>query len=470
MKPTPLEPWLHNIIGRKYREDSEFRKWMGRREPAEINRDNIDRYHLYQFKKTLAYTSAKSVFYRDRLKKAGLKAEDIRSTADIGKVPFTEPGDIARHPYYFACISQADIASVTTFTSSGTTGPQKKVFFSDGDLERMTDFMAAGMQSVALKGDVVQIMLPSGRINDQSDLLAAGVRKMGGLPVITGSGLSSEAQLQKVDEFHPAVLFASVSRMWRITQEIYHQIDLKTRGVKTLFVTSEYLSESMRNQLQSIWNCDVHAHYGMTEMGLGVAVECHSHDGFHYNEADLMVEVIDPETGEVLEEDTEGELVFTALGREAMPLIRYRTHDISRLISGKCRCGAATLKKIAPITRRRESIVKIGHDELYPAAFDEAIFEIPDIIDYQVTLSGREKKNHLALKIEVVRNDENIQKVLYDRLLNHPLIKRNIEAGILDVSPVEFVNQGNLTRLNRAKKLIIDNRLETGNSGAEEPV
>jgi phenylacetate-coenzyme A ligase PaaK-like adenylate-forming protein len=458
MEPTILEPWLHNIIRKKLATEAEFRRWMGRETLAQVTRDDVNRYHLFLFKKTLNYATEKSVFYRDLLKKAGINADDIRSMADIAKVPFTTPEDIAQHPYYFACISLGEIERVTTFTSSGTTGPQKKVFVNDHDLERMTDFMAAGMMTVAKEGDVVQIMLPSRRPNDQSDLLSQGVKKMGGTPVVTGTSPISEDQIQKIDEFHPAVLFASVSRMWRITQETYHQHDLKTKGVKTLFVTSEYLSESMRRQLQNIWNCDVHAHYGMTEMGLGVAVECHAHDGFHYNEADLMVEVIDPKTGEVLGDDAEGELVFTALNREAMPLIRYRTHDLSRLVGNPCKCGASTLRKFAPITRRRESIVKICSDELYPSAFDELLFSIPDVIDYQVTLNKEKKKDNLTFKIEVVEPDEGIRQIISENLLNHPIIRKSLDGNILVLSPIELVSRGKLTRMNRAKKLIIDVR------------
>lgn len=458
MEPIFLEPWLHNIIRKKLKEDTEYRQWVGQESLPEITRADIDRYHLFLFRKTLAYASEKSIFYREMLDKNGIKPDDIRSLEDIAKVPFTKPADIAQHPYHFACVPLGDMARTTTFTSSGTIGPQKRVFFTESDLDTMTDFMAAGMRTAAVEGDVVQIMLPSGRPNDQADLLSKGVRKIGALPVVTGSALSSEEQLRTIDHSHPTVLVSETSRIWRITQETRYQQDLKAKGVRTIFVTSEYLSESMRRQLQSIWNCDVHAHYGLTEMGLGVAVECHAHHGFHYNEADLMVEVIDPQTGTVLGEDTRGELVFTSLNRKAMPLIRYRTHDISTLIGGACQCGVSTLKKIATVTRRRESVVEIGNDQLYPAAFDELLFGIPDIIDYQVILSKEGNKDLLKFKVEVTRVNENFSDVINDALLSHPLIGKNLAAGILALPQIKLVSQGTLTRLNRAKKLILDER------------
>jgi len=360
MEPIFLEQWLHNVIRIKLKEDPEYQRFAGKESLELISRADIDRYQLFNLRKTLAYAYDKSIFYRELFDANGIRVDAINSLTDFFKIPFTNPSDIAEHPYHFACVPLGDIARITTFTSSGTTGPQKRIFFSEQDLEKMIDFMAAGMRSVASEGDVVQIMLPAGRPNDQADLLSKGVQKIGGLPVITGTTRSSEEQLRVVDEFKSTILFASVSRMNRITQETRYSHDLKVKGVKTLFVTSEYLPDSMRDQFKKIWNCDVHAHYGMTELGLGVAVECHAHDGFHFNEADLLVEVIDPVTGAVLGDDAEGELVFTVLGREAMPLIRYRTHDISRLVSRPCECGAHTLKKLAKINKRRESIVKLG--------------------------------------------------------------------------------------------------------------
>jgi phenylacetate-CoA ligase len=193
-------------------------------------------------------------------------------------------------------------------------------------------------------------------------------------------------------------------------------------------------------------------------MGLGVAVECHAHDGFHYNEADLMLEVIDPETGEVLGEDEEGELVFTSLNRVAMPLVRYRTYDLSKLIGGTCRCGATTLKKIAPIMRRRESTVNIGSAELYPAVFDELLFSLPDVIDYQVILGTEGNRDILRFKVEVIAKSEGIQKLITSKRVSCPLIRPNREPGRLDLDPVEIVGRGELKRLNRAKNMIMDGR------------
>jgi len=459
METIFLEQWLHNIIRQKVKEDAEYRQFVGKENIDQLTRGDIDLYHLFKLRKILSYAYQKSTFYRELFNRSGIKIDDIKSLDDIANIPLTNPIDIAQHPYQFACVSLGDIARITTFTSSGTIGPQKRVFCTERDLEVMTDFMAAGMRTVATEGDVVQIMLPSARPNDQADLLAKGVRKMGGVPVISGINPSPEQQLRIIDQAHPTVLFTLVSPMYRITQETRHNHDLKGKGVKVVFVTAEYLSESMRRQLHDAWNCDVHVHYGLTEMGLGVAVECHAHNGFHFNEADLLVEVVDPQTGAVLANDEEGELVFTTLTREAMPLIRYRTHDISSLISTPCECGAATLKKIAKVTRRLEAIARIGEgDEIYPAMFDELIFSIPEVIDYQLTLSQEGGKDTLHFRAEVTRESQHICEAISKVVLSHPLIRKSVDANRVALPKVELVSQGALRRLSRAKKLIIDER------------
>jgi len=454
-----LEQWLHNIIRQKAKEDPEYRQFIGKENIDLVTRADIDLYQLFKLRKMLSYAYDKSAFYHELFNNSGIKVDNIRSLDDIANIPFTNPADLAQHPNQFASVSLGDIARITTFTSSGTTGPQKRVFFTEGDLETMTDFMGVGMRTVATVGDVVQIMLPSNRPNDQADLLSKGVRKMGGIPVISGTTPSPEEQLRMIDEARSTILFASVPRMYRITQETRHKHNLKGKGVKALFVTSEYLSESMRGQLQNAWNCDVHAHYGLTEMGLGVAVECHAHNGYHFNEADLLVEIVDPMTGKLLGNDEEGELVFTTLTREAMPLIRYRTHDISKVFGSPCECGASTLKKIGKITRRLEAIVKIGKgDEIYPAMFDELIFGAPDVIDYQLAFGKEEDKDIILLKAEVIVQSEDTRKAISRALLSHPIIKKNAKNNTMALPRVELVSQGTLVRLTRAKKLIIDER------------
>lgn len=459
METIFLEQWLHYRIRQQLTEDPAYRQFVGKDSLEHISRADVEDFQLFKVKKVLSYVHENSPFYKDLFNKSQIAPEDIKSLADLPRFPFTNPSDLAENPYRFVCVSLADIARVTTFTTSGTTGPEKRVFCTETDLERMTDFMGAGMRTVASAGDIVQIILPFGSENNQGGLLAIGVEKIGAFPVKAGISLSAEEQLNLIKQHKSTVLFAPTPRMYRMTQELKGKHALDKLGVKTLFVTSGYLSEPMRRQLQTIWNCDVHTHYGLTEMGLGVAAECHAHNGYHFNEADLLLELVDPKTGKPVAAGSEGEIVFTTLSREGSPLIRYRTHDISRLITEHCPCGAATSLRFGKVTRRVEAVVKIGDgEEIYPSLFDDWLYQLPQVIDYQVTLSRADGKDSLDLVIEATEVGDSLHQTITSLLSNWPLLQRHISAGRINQPRVELVGLGGLRRGGRAKKMIVDNR------------
>jgi len=457
--PVSLEESLKRIIKRRIRETPEYQKHAAEGSLGKITRGDLEDFQLFQLRKMLHYVFDKSPFYRELFIKRGIEPGEIQSLADLAKLPLTEPEELAEKPFRFLCVPIGKVARVITFTSSGTTGPQKRVFFTQKDLEIMTDFMAAGMSVVATKDDVVQIMLPRGPALGQADLLARGVEKMGATPVITGTEPTPEEQIQAIVRHGSTVLFCETLRLNRITAEAKKNHDLTKMGVKVLFLTTNYLSDSMRLNLQSAWNCEVFTHYGLTEMGLGVAVECPAHNGYHFDEADLLAEVINPETGEVLADGEEGELVFTTLAREAMPLVRYRTHDISKLSVKPCECGITTLKKLDRITRRLESTVRIGEgDEIYPAMFDEALYAIPDIVDYEVSVDKDGTKDRLTFQVEIDRKDVVVKELVREAILKVPPIQKNVKMGKMTIPEIELVSPGSLQKSTQAKKLIKDRR------------
>jgi len=456
-----LQKSLNKIITQRIEETPEYRKHIGKKSLEELTRSDLEDFQLFQLRNTLRYVYDKSLFYRELFSKKGIELSEIRSLADLAKLPLTKPEELAENPLRFVCVPLGDVTRVITFTSSGTTGPQKRIFFSEKDIEIMTDFMGAGMSVVATSDDVVQIMLPKGMVLGQSDLLAQGVRKMGATPVVTGIEPTPEEQIQAIKKHGSTVLFCETLRLNRITVEARKNHDLTKLGVKVLFLTSNYLSDSMRANLQSAWNCEIFTHYGLTEMGLGVAVECSAHNGYHFNEADLLAEIIDPETGEVLPEGEEGELVFTTLTREAMPLVRYRTHDISRLSAKPCECGMTALKKLDKVTRRLESVVRLGDgDEIYPAMFDEALYTIPDIVGYEVSVNKDGGKDKLTFQVEIARTGAAVEELIREMILKVPPVHKNVKMGKMTTPEIQLVTPGSLQKGTRAKKLIKDMRQE----------
>jgi phenylacetate-CoA ligase len=457
-----LETWLHSIIRAMQEQDVLFQRILPPNACGGFSRSDVDKYQLFNLQRTLQYSAERSSFYRDQFRKFGIDPKDIQELNNLNLLPFTEPHELAEAPYRFLCLSRAQIARVYTFVTSGTTGPQKKIFWTQGDLERIIRFMAAGIGTVANSTDVVQICLPNGRPYSQADFLFRGVERIGAIPILAGMDISASKYLDMIEQSGSTILFGYAGHLFRLTKELQPVCDLSRKGVKALFLAAEYLPDVRRQELQRIWNCRIHTHYGLTEMGLGVAIECEAGNGYHFNEADLLLEIVDPQTGRPVSPGQEGELVFTTLNREAMPLIRYRTHDISRLIPEPCACGATSLLKFAGVEKRLESILVLEDgDEIYPTLFDEILYSIPGLIDYRVIVTKREGLDCLEFKIELMEGMSRRILEVQEKLLTAPIIAKNLRSGKMAAPCIEILGPGALRAANRAKKLIADLRLAT---------
>lgn len=415
--PIYLEKWIEDIV----------RSVLG---CGTVTRAEVERYQLLRLRQTLEYVCNRSPFYREAFGRAGIDPRAVRSIGDLSRIPFTEPAQLAQTPYRFLCISQADVARPCTFITSGTTGPQKKVFWSRGDLERIIEFMAAGIATVAGAGDVVQVMLSGGSPYSQADLLSRGVARIGAKAVLARPELDADEQLRIIRDSGSTVLFGYAADLFRKSKELHAREELNGTGVRAVFLAGAYVPDAMRRQLQEIWGCPVHTHYGLTEMGLGVAVECGARRGYHFNEAGLLLEVVDPLTGKPVEPGEEGELVFTTLTREAMPLIRYRTHDLSRLIPQACPCGASNLLRFDSVRKRVESVVTLkGGEQIDPSVFDDALFEVPEVIDYRARLTRESGKDRLQFEVELLSREPEVLQAIRRKLYAIPALAQGLASG-----------------------------------------
>ena len=422
-------------------------------------RSDVDRYHLHKLQTTLRYAAQNSSFYRELFQKAGLSPEDILTLADIEKIPLTEPEQVAASPFRFLCLSRSETARTHNFVTSGTTGPRKKIFWTQNDLGRIVRFLAVGIGTVAGRGDVVNVWLPVGLPYGQADLLCRGVKKIGARPVTAPMDISSEDHLRLIEESGVTVVFGLTRRILRLTRELECSHDLSRMGVHTLFLTAEYLPDKAREYLQKTWNCRVSTHYGLTEMGLGVAVECEAGDGYHFNEADLLAEIVNAETGRPAAPGEEGELVFTTLTREDMPLIRYRTRDISRLIPEPCSCGAKALGKFAAVRKRVGNITRLaGGEEIYPSLFDGVLMDMPGFVDYRAVLDLVDGREILRFSVELSRADPGKIPEIKKRLLGIPALAKNVQEGKMSEPLIEITATGELRDTGTRKRLIYSRR------------
>jgi len=425
---------------------------------------SIEDYQLHKLRETLDYAQRESPFYRDLFRTNGVDSGDLRSIEDLAAFPFTTPEHLRADAHRLLCISLSGVKRTFTLQTGGTTGTPKKVFFSQGDLDRITDYMGAAMKSVAVSGGItgngfkVYTILPNGKPESQQKMLARGVGKVGGMPIAGSLALTSEEQATHVATSRPHILFGPTLRVYRITQEAKHSRDLGGLGIGILFVTSAYLPPAMRSRLEELWRAQVFAHWGMTEMGWAGGIECEAHSGFHFNEMDFFLELVDPETGRPSSGHEEGELVLTTLNREAMPLIRYRTGDLATLTTGDCACGARSLRRIGRVIKKRDSVVEIGEgDRIDPAMLDDVIYRLPDVTSYQSVLVREQGKERLLLEVELGGGSGNAADIV-EAIAGIPVIRRNLDTGRMVEPEVTVVGRGELRRPGRAKRLIEDAR------------
>ncbi|NLW91551.1 MAG: phenylacetate--CoA ligase family protein [Syntrophomonadaceae bacterium] len=379
MVKTPLDNWIAGKIGLQ---------------SGVLTRDSIESYQLAQLRKTIALVKAKSAFYRRKLDR--VKPEEIVGFTEFAQLPFTTAEDIRKNPFAFVCTSQGDIERVVSLQSSGTTGEPKRIFFTRADQELTIDFFNHGMRNLVGPSYRVLILMPGEAPGSVGDLLRIALERMGACPVPFGpvyhAGEAIEAAVQ--NQINSIVgIPTHVLRMAR------HENGKRLSGqIKSILLSADHVSDSIKQVIEKQWGCKVFNHYGMTEMGLGGGVQCEARTGYHMREADLYIEIIDPHTGKNLPEGETGEIVFTTLTREGMPLIRYRTGDISRFASAACPCGSA-LKVMEVVKGRACDRKTLAGMNFSITDLDEALFLLDGVLDFKCRIETAEGMEYLYLDL-----------------------------------------------------------------------
>lgn len=379
MKITPLDFWIHEKISAR---------------PRELTRQEIEAWQIRKINETLALVRSKSPFYRQLL--AGMP-DAITSLDEFSKFPYTTPADIQRNPLQFVCVSQDEIQRVKTLQSSGTTGEPKRIFFTADDQELTIDFFSVGMSTLTKPGERVLILLPGETPGSVGDLLRLGLIRLGAEPIPYGAVRDPVDALETMHAQKANCLVGSPTQVLGLARR--WQPAMYKPG--SVLLSTDYVSAAIVNILNEVWGCDVYNHYGTTEMGLGGGVECMAHRGYHLREADLYFEVIDPKTGEPIRDGEYGEVVFTTLTRRGMPLIRYRMDDKSRFIPGDCPCGTK-LKVMEKVSGRFSGFVSVGDDVLRLPDFDEALFPIPELLNFSVSVAKNGTKETLFVETQML--------------------------------------------------------------------
>ena len=449
----PLEEWMAIKARMTFKRNSELKARIGKKSLDEVTRKDFDEYQLFRVREQMRYAEENSPYYRHKFKDAGVRPEDINTWDDLERIPFTEPLDLAESPFYFYAVSRTQTRN--EFTTTGTTGHRKTIGYTTNDLVSKIDIVASALKDVGMNdGDSLHIMFPLVTAWDPS-LIMAGACKILGYGSSICSETDIEKQYQTMRESKATYIIGLPSFIYRVTTLMMNRVDLRSLGIKKIISTSEPLSESMRGRLQDAWGCKVLDVWGMTEFGLACAVECDAQDGLHTDEANLLFEVIDPETGRHVPDGQIGELVITSLNAECTVLIRYRTHDIAAMISPPCPCGSHFNRKLKKPSGRMDLQFKIGMGrKVYPVLFDEAVFIDSSVIDYQIRITKEGYKDVLNFEVEAKEPSEDLKQRIIDSVSHIMEVEDGINEDLVDVPRVEFVDIGTMEYAVKAKKIL----------------
>jgi phenylacetate-CoA ligase len=350
-----------------------------------LTRTVIDNYHLRALQETLSWARTHSPYYARVLAKG--QSDSPCSLNEFSRLPFTCPEDIRAHAPEFLCVSQDKVSRVVTLNSSGTTGTPKRVFFTAEDQERALDFFARGVTAMASPGDRMLIALPGEREGSVGYQLAKGIARAGVVPAPHGLSTNPLDTLKKMDREHVTCIIGLPVHILALARHPSALAANAFRRLRSIVLCSDHVPGSIVRVLRQRSSCEVFEHYGSTEMGLGGGVDCATHRGYHMREADLYFEIVSLQTGEPVPDGEFGEVVFTTIGRTGMPLIRYRTGDISRVLPGPCDCGSI-IKRLDRINERIGGSVSLGsHGAIDMAILDEVLFALPGLLDFTASVA-----------------------------------------------------------------------------------
>lgn len=421
-----------------------------------LKREELEKIQVNRLKKTIERAN-NSPFYKNIFKKEGIHPEDIRCTDDIRKLPFTTREDLRENfPFGFIALPLNKIVRV--HTSTGTTGKPKAIFFSKKDVDEAAGLIARCMRMTgAGPGDVFQNMMSYGLFTGGL-VFHYGAEKAGVLVIPAGAG-NTEKQIELMRDFKTTIVHITPSYALYLADILEEKgIDPEEElNLQIVYLGAEPYSQKTREKIEKIYGVNAFNCYGLSEMnGPGVGFECPLKDGLHIWEDNFILEVVDPLTGEPLPDGREGELVLTTINREAMPIIRYRTGDITFIYPQVCGCGR-THRKISPIKGRTDDMFIIKGVNVFPSEVERVLMDTPEVArNYQIVIERERSLDIMRIRVE-------IKKRFFDGSLEHlkelqEKIKSKVKSELMVTPRVELLEPGTLPRTTGKSKRVIDKR------------
>jgi phenylacetate-coenzyme A ligase PaaK-like adenylate-forming protein len=349
-------------------------KWIASRlgiAEEDLSAERLAAYQMERFRETVRYAAEHSPFYAEKLK--GVDADSLRTAEDIRRLYVTSERDLAGNENRFLCVPPGSVDRIFTVPTTGTHGNRKRIYFTGRDLAPSVEFYYHAFLTFIRPGDRLLVMMGGSAEGSVGDTIDRSLSPIGVTTRVFGQVTDLETAWKAVLESAPDVIVGIPYQIAALAA--WSRSHGLPRGVRCVLLSADDVPDAIRERISRLWGAEVYSHYGLTETGLAGGVDCCAHRGYHLRSCDMYAEILDPD------EDGFGELAVTPFGREAMPLIRYRTGDYTRILPGPCPCGSETLR-LDRIERRTEG--------LSAAALDEVLFADEAVVDCRYTLRAGE--------------------------------------------------------------------------------
>lgn len=419
-------------------------------------RHELEDLQLRRLQKLVRYVYDNVEIYRKKFDDLGIDPDSINSLQDIERLPFTEKDDMrAAYPYKMFAAPLKDIVRV--HSSSGTTGQVSVVGYTQNDIDMWSECVARALVAYGLdENDVVHVAYGYGLFTGGLGL-HYGSEKLGSI-TIPVSGGNTTRQVSILRDFGVSAIAATPSYALLVGEVAKDMgINFDELPVRVGIFGAEPWSESMRKQIEELYGIKAYDIYGLSEiMGPGVGFECECQSGLHINEDHFFIEIVDPETLEPVEDGEPGEVVFTTLTKEGIPLIRYRTRDISSLMTSECACGRS-FKRLRRLSGRSDDMLIIRGVNVYPSQIEEILLRIDNVAPhYQIVLDKKGSMDTVEVQVEL-DPDTDIDEVRELQAITRK-IKSEINSNLGISVDVSLVGAKTLVRSQGKIQRVIDNR------------
>jgi phenylacetate-CoA ligase len=415
-------------------------------------RRELEQLQLERLQATVNRVYRNVPFYHRKFEQLNIAPEDVQSLQDVAKLPFTTKNDLRDgYPYEMFAVPLREIVRI--HSSSGAAAKPVVVGYTKNDLRHWSELVARVMSAAGVtKDDVVQVAFDYGLFTGGFGM-HSGAERLGAsvIPVSLGN---TERQIQIMLDFRSTALVSTPSYALYVI-ELMRKMGVPPASLclRVGLFGGEPMSEKTRKDIESRLGVVATDNYGVSAvMGPGIAGECELRCGLHVNEDHFLVEVIDPETQKVLPDGEEGELVITTLSKEGLPMIRYRTHDVTSITRGPCKCGRTTAR-MAPVSRRTDDMFIVRGVNVYPSELEQLLYEIEHVEPHYQVLIGREDGlDYMELKVELS------PQMISDQMLKlvelEETIKRRVHAMVGLTPRVKLVEARSLQDVRRPNRIV----------------